>query len=209
MNKQHIHDFCKPYTSASTERIMNVIDSVQYIVNNEIPGDLCEMGVWYGGLPMAMAMTLNELGDATRRIHLYDTFHGMTEAGPNDLDAWGKHANDQWNQVACLNSLEAVQSNMALTDYPASKISYHIGDVRKTLKGKKPKEFALLRIDLDWYELVQCALVNCYGRVASGGIVIIDDYGHWQGAKKATDEFIHGRLVELREVDYTARFWAK
>ena len=71
-----------------------------------------------------------------------------------------------------------------------------------------PERIALLRIDTDWYESTRHELVHLYPRLSPGGVLIIDDYGHWQGARKAVDEYFQAGLF-LNHIDYTGRLAIK
>jgi hypothetical protein len=86
-----------------------------------------------------------------------------------------------------------------------------IGRVEETLPQAAPDEIAILRLDTDWYESTRHELEHLYPRLSVGGILIIDDYGHWQGARKAVDEYFAGRspAVFLNRVDYTCRLVVK
>ena len=87
------------------------------------------------------------------------------------------------------------------------------GWFRDTLPVSKNEigKIAILRLDGDWYESTKVCLDNLYDKVASGGYIIIDDYGHWEGAKKATDEFLakKGIKPDLVKIDYTGVYFIK
>jgi hypothetical protein len=70
---------------------------------------------------------------------------------------------------------------------------------------------AVLHLDGDWHDSVWTCFEQLYHRVSPGGIIQIDDYGHWAGARKATDTFLgrHAPGVRLRYVDYTGRQMTK
>ena len=188
-------------TMTDENRLHNLILAVRYVVNESIPGAVVECGVWRGGSMMAAALTLLEFQDTSRDLYLYDTYQGMT--APQDLDRDFKGAlakdhilNAQTRQgeyssdVTAYASLPDVKSGMQSTNYPIEKIKYVVGDVTQTLNGDQiPKEIALLRLDTDWYESTKIELEILWSRVARGGVVILDDYDHWKGAKKAVDDF--------------------
>ena len=148
MNDSDIIAFVKPYTCVSYERLQNVLTLVERVVKENIPGDLAEVGVWKGGVVMAMALKCKQLG-VTRTIHLYDTFSGMTQPTDRDVDLGGNRASDIFDRVKCDIGLEEVQRNLRFVDYP--NVVYHIGDITKSDISEFPK-FALLRLDTDWYE---------------------------------------------------------
>src|SRR5689334_20310479 len=74
----------RPFTMTSVQRMTSLVDATRYIVENDIPGDIVECGVWRGGSMMIVAEMLKVLGDIDRRLWLYDTFEGMTK--PAEID---------------------------------------------------------------------------------------------------------------------------
>ena len=85
------------------------------------------------------------------------------------------------------------------------------GMVEQTIPHDAPDQIALLRLDTDWYESTAHELKHLYPRLANRGIMIIDDYGHWQGARMAVDEFIQAQDFKpfLHRIDYTGRLIVK
>ena len=79
------------------------------------------------------------------------------------------------------------------------------------MPGYLPSGIALLRLDTDWYESTKHELEHLYPLLVSGGVIIIDDYGHWKGAKKAVDEYIKDNNLPLllNRIDYTGRIGIK
>ena len=74
-----------------------------------------------------------------------------------------------------------------------------------------PRKIALLRLDTDWYESTKHELVHLFPRLSTGGVLIVDDYGHWAGARRAVDEYVseHGIVMLLTRIDYTGRIGVK
>jgi hypothetical protein len=66
-----------------------------------------------------------------------------------------------------------------------------------------PEQISLLRLDTDWYESTLKELNVLYPKITKGGICIIDDYGHWQGCKKAVHEYFNNDLPKYEYIDYT------
>jgi len=211
----------KAYTMTSIERGYALYGAVKYIVENNVPGDFVECGVWKGGSCMLMARTLLEIGDTARNIYLYDTFNGMTEPSDEDVIAWnGKPVKDKWQTdregrtsyfTSWAVSLQAVQRNLNSTGYPTENIFYVTGDVRDTLRTVRHERIACLRLDTDWYDTTALELERLYPRLVPGGILILDDYGHFKGAKKAVDEYFRKLPASpyLSRVDYTGRIGIK
>ena len=107
--------------------------------------------------------------------------------------------------------LHEVKQAMMLTRYPWEKLIFVPGRVEVTLPDQAPEQIALLRLDTDWYESTYHELEHLYPRLADGGILIVDDYGHWQGARQAVDDYFrnHGIDAELRTIDFTGRLLVK
>lgn len=212
---------CMPFSMTSEERMYATLSAVKYIVNNKIPGDFIECGVWQGGNSMIMAKTLMNLGEYNRNIYLFDTFEGMTSPTGVDIDINGSNAEKllkaaekkESNNIWCLASLVNVKENMSSTGYPFERFHFIQGDVLETLTKSSniPQSISLLRLDTDWYESTKMELEILFPRLVVGGICIIDDYGHWKGARKAVDEFlaIHKIFPLLHVTDYTGRVFIK
>jgi len=207
----YVWETVKPFTWLSQERIRNNIQSINEVVEKNIPGDILEIGVYKGGSIMSMLMALNNNGEK-RHVHLYDTFEGMTAATEHDVVAHdGIHYDDavkQMPEYACIASLNVVKRNVSKIRYSSDYIHYHMGDIMKTTEF--PRSIAMLRLDTDFYDSTKFELDNFYPLVSSGGIVIIDDYGHWKGSRNATDEFLAGKPnIILHKIDYTGVYFYK
>jgi hypothetical protein len=211
-----IYSKVKNFTMLSLERILTNIRAVDYVSANKIPGDIVECGVWRGGSCMAMAFALI---DSSRGLWMYDTYSGMTDATDADMTHTGLKASvlldnanrleiPERSEILALASLGDVQRNMQSTGYPRSRINFVQGPVECTIPTQIPNQIALLRIDTDWYESTRHELEHLYPRLSRGGILIIDDYGHWRGAQKAVDEYFKGKLF-LHRIDYSGRLAIK
>ena len=200
-----------PYTQTSLERVATLADAVEYVIGAGVPGDLVECGVWRGGSSMAVALTLLRLGAGERPLWLYDTFGRMPKPGRHDRDYAGRpvsgHEESMLGETGL--SLSDVQAAMRSTGYREERIVYVPGRIEETVPATAPEEIALLRLDTDWYESTRHELEHLYPRLVSGGVLIIDDYGHYAGARQAVDEYFAGRPVLLARVDYTGRMAVK
>lgn len=203
------------YTMTSIERQIALIDATKYIVKNSILGDFVECGVWKGGSMMAVAYCLQSLGELDRNLYLYDTFEGMTE--PTDKDVsysnikasvlLSKSLKEDQSSIWCYSSLDEVKSNIESTGYDLSKVFLVKGKIEETIPKYIPQKIALLRLDTDWYESTLHELRHLFPLLVSGGVLIIDDYGHWQGCRQAVEEYIAENNVKilLNRIDYTGR----
>jgi hypothetical protein len=210
----------KKYTMTSDERLVALSRAIDYIEANNIEGNIVECGVWRGGSMMLAALKLIELKNTKRKLYLFDTFEGMTE--PSSADKLAVNAQiaktllqqqekGDGNNIWCISSLEEVRKNLQSIPYPKENIYYIKGKVEETLPYEEIKRIALLRLDTDWYESTKHELETLFDKIETGGVLIIDDYGHWTGSKQAVDEFIKKNKIKifLNRIDYTGRLGIK
>jgi hypothetical protein len=210
----------KPFTMTSPERVFTLCRAVEYIVMNKIPGAVVECGVWKGGSIMAAIMTLMRLDEVSRDIYLYDSFDEMPpptsadtyrgvscielarkSGGTDTFSTWGWHP----------ATLAEVQKAVYSLNYPRDRIHFVTGLVEDTLPAQSPPTIALLRLDTDFYQSTLHELIHLYPLLSSGGVLIIDDYGHADGARLAVDQYItqHQLCLLLNRIDYTGRIAIK
>ncbi|MEV0778257.1 TylF/MycF/NovP-related O-methyltransferase [Streptomyces sp. NPDC050428] len=197
----------KPYTMTSPERLNAFILATRHVVRHNIPGDIVECGVWRGGSMQACAKTLLSLGETDRGLHLFDTFEGMPPPTAEDLRRDGKSAEQllaaqgKDRPIWAIASLEDVQAGFEQVPYPGERVHYVQGMVEDTVPQQAPEQISILRLDTDWYASTKHELEFLYPRLVSGGVLLIDDYGYWQGSRQAVDEFLEKtgeRLLMLR-----------
>ncbi len=147
---------------------------------NNIPGDFVECGVFGGAQCAVMAKAIMSTG-AKKRVHLFDSFEGIPEAGPNDK-GWSHAA----GQSAC--SLEAVKSMMKQWGIPDELLVYHPGWFHETVAAMMQTPIAILRLDADLYESTRVCLEHLYPLVVPGGWLIVDDFA-LAGCRQAVLEY--------------------
>ena len=216
----NIYELCKPYTMTSLERMYALYASVEYVLVNNVKGDFIECGVWRGGSAMLIAKMLNNRNQTDRRIFLYDTFEGMPAPSPEDVDRLGNDAavllkqseGDKETTIWCVADISDVQNNMKLTGFPTQNLIYIKGKVENTIPSNSPDgDIALLRLDTDWYESTKHELNHLFPKLVVSGVLIIDDYGHWQGCKKAVDDYLIENKIKIffNRIDYSGRVGLK
>jgi len=208
-----------PYTMTSAEAVVALADAVRHVSARNVEGDIVECGVWRGGSMAAVARTLAALESFERRLYLFDTFEGMPRPGARDVNFAGETAEDLYRERNgrgdgsdwCRASEDEVARVLAACGYDESKIHLVKGKVEETIPSRAPERIAILRLDTDWYESTVHELEHLFPRLSRGGVVIIDDYGHWRGARQAADEFFarQSTSVYLHRVDYTVRCGVK
>ena len=118
----------------------------------------------------------------------------------------GEEASD-W----CRAGIDEVRGVMESSGFPLERIHYVVGMVERTIPEKAPEEIALLRLDTDWYESTKHELIHLWPRLSVGGVLILDDYGSWRGAREAVDEYLeeHRISVLLQRLDKAGRIAVK
>jgi len=219
-----IYEACRGFTMTGPLRMHALYDAVRHIESANIPGDIVECGVWRGGSAMVAAMTLMKLGRNDRTIWLFDTYEGMTLPSERDVDLDGRSAllrwNTEWSGTIkgngagsdwCMASIEEVRENLLGTGYPENRLRFIKGKVENTIPAVGLDRIALLRLDTDWYESTYHEFVHLYPKLGAGGVLILDDYGSWQGAREATDRYFQetGNKPFLGRIDEAARVGIK
>jgi len=207
-------------TMVSYERAITTLMAVKHAISSCIQGDFVEAGVWRGGNSL-IAAAMFKLYGVKKKVWLFDTFKGMT--APTDIDIQASNLvsaklryqsaqHDDHNEW-CYSSLDDVKSNFLRMNLLSENIIFVEGDVCQTLTESEniPTAICCLRLDTDWYESTFKELEVLYPRLSEGGSLILDDYGHWSGAKKATDEYFskHKNRPFLQYTDYTGRVAVK
>ena len=211
---------CRAYTMTSMERMYAMWQSVHHILNQGVPGAIVECGVWRGGSMMIAAHVLVQRGEANRDLYLFDTYEGLPRPdAEKDVDLWGNRAIDGWTPHArgseqsdwARASQEEVEENLASTGYPSERLHLIKGMVEKTVPDQAPRNIALLRVDTDWESSTLHLLGHLYPRLEKMGILILDDYGHFLGARRAADTYFQNqkRPVLKMRIDYTGRLILK
>ncbi len=205
----------EPFTMTSPERVHALCASVRHVVKHDIPGSIVECGVWRGGSMMAAALTLARYR-VLRTLYLFDTFEGMPPPTEHDVENHsGRPASDVLDRsdknslFVAKASLDDVKRNLSLTGYPSDRLVFTPGKVEDTIPLAAPETIAILRLDTDWYESTKHELIHLWPRLVTGGILIIDDYGYWSGARKAVDEYFADMPVFLNRIDCTGRLVIK
>ncbi|MTH99979.1 TylF/MycF/NovP-related O-methyltransferase [Roseibium sp. RKSG952] len=194
-NEQFMELFLKSrdFTMTGKDAMFALYNACKYVHSAGIAGDFVECGTWMGGSAILAGLTFEALGKP-RDLWLYDTYEGMTAPTEADVDVNGDSASALMETFGdetgwCYASLDQVSQNFGAAGLSTQNARFVKGDVMETLKDQLPEQISVLRLDTDWYESTRFELDVLYPRLAPGGVLIIDDYGHWSGSRKATDEY--------------------
>jgi O-methyltransferase len=199
----------RPWTMTGADKIYALIQAVRYVARHEVPGDVVECGVWRGGSMQAVARTLLAAGDTSRDLHLFDTYEGMPPPSDRDVRRSDDRTADELlaaespeeSKVWAVATLDDVKDGFSRVPYPADRVHFVKGKVEDTIPTHAPERISILRLDTDWYESTRHELEHLYPRLSPGGVLLLDDYGYWEGAREAVDEFLEQsgeRLLLMR-----------
>ncbi len=200
-----LHAAVRPYTECGNARLRSLYGAVQHVVAKGIPGDIVECGTAAGGSAAMMGLTLRSLG-ARRELWLFDTFEGLPPPSAADPD----HEIAELYTGAFRGGIDEVGALLEQLGI-RERTRMVKGLFQDTLPTAEVGAIALLHLDGDWYESILVCLEHLYDRVSPGGLIQFDDYGHWEGARKAVDEFLDRRGIRasLQRIDYSGRILVK
>lgn len=177
-----LYDTAKKYSMVHITGFYNVYSAIRYVVAAGIHGDFVECGVWMGGIPIFAAKLFEQLGQKQRVVHLYDTFAGFP-SGEVDKKRGKEVKGPRYESFRA-----GVEQN--LIDESVRQYRIVEGPVETTLiKQPLPEKIAILRLDTDFYNSTKAEIQYLYPRLAIGGVLIVDDYGYYEGSQRACDEF--------------------
>ena len=218
-------------TMLSKRRLVTLYQQVAYCEKYEVPGAFVECGVWKGGAVGMMALANMQKGSCRRQLHLFDSFQGICEP---EATVDGERALQEVKQFTgsgrdkgklqplagiydYMGGPGTLEENRQLLEktigYPAELLHYHIGWFQQTVPVDHESigTIAILRLDGDWYASTKVCLEYLFKNVVKGGIVIIDDYGYYEGCRRAVDEFMNIENIQAYPgpIDNYCRFFVK
>lgn len=194
------------YTMIGLKRLDNLQSCVEAVLDEGVPGDFLEAGVWRGGACIFMRALLKLRGIDDRTVWLADSFQGLPKPSL-DADRGYDFSADSVLSV----SLEDVRSAFQRFEMLDGQVQFLKGWFKDTLPTAPVDRLAVLRMDGDLYESTMDILRALYHKVSPGGFVIVDDYYAVPPCKVAVDEFrASGGIADpIREIDGSGIFWKK
>jgi Macrocin-O-methyltransferase (TylF) len=195
-------------TMIGLARLRNLRQLVTQVLDEDIPGDLIETGVWRGGACIYMRALLAAYGVNDRRVWVADSFEGLP---PPDPHAFPVDSGSRLHEIGLLAvPLEQVKENFSKYGMLDEQVVFLKGWFRDTLPIAPIDRLSILRLDGDLYESTIQALDALYGKVLPGGFVIVDDYA-LEGCRKAVEDFRsqHKISESINNIDGTAMYWRK
>jgi predicted O-methyltransferase YrrM len=199
LRRQRVHAVM-PYSLVGVSGLEHTDELVCQLIAAGVPGAFVECGVARGGSAALIALNAR-LASPHRSCWFFDSFEGLPDPSEKDLESGktGQHIRPLL-KGSCLGTLEQVDW-LLFEKFRLSReeITLVKGWFQDTLPIQRARigQIALLRVDGDWYESTRCCLTQLFDQVAPGGVVIIDDYWSCHGARRATDEFLAERGLQL------------
>jgi len=199
-DKKEALKHCLKYSIIGGVRLNYTYEATQKVISNNIPGSIVECGLWKGGSVMAAMCAMNNI-EKYRNIIGYDTFEGMVGANEKDIDINGSSGVSRSTQRGWMAvDIDTVWDNLRTIDFDYDNIKLIKGDVMETFKDYVPENIALLRLDTDFYTSTLHELKTLYPLLSGGGILIVDDYGWWEGSAMAVHEYF-GHDLQMHKID--------
>jgi O-methyltransferase len=196
-------------TMIGRARLDNLQECVVNVLQEGVPGDLIETGVWRGGASIFMRAVLNAYGITDRTVWLADSFQGLPRPDPVRYPA---DAGDElWKASVLAVPVEEVKANFAAYGLLDDQVRFLVGWFSDTLPSAPIDRLAVLRLDGDLYESTMDALTALYDRLSVGGYVIVDDYGAMESCRRAVDDFRRERGISdaIERIDWTGAYWRR
>ena len=190
------------YSLMGEHALLQLQGLAQDVLRRNIAGDFVECGVFNGGSVAAVSRMLRY---GKQRFWLYDSFRPLPDPSKED----GPLAKSHFGGIC--GSPELVREAMRLAEFPLDRCEIREGWYADTFRLALPDDVAFLHIDCDWFDSVTLTLETFYDRVSEGGIVVSDDFGHWEGCRTAYYNFVCKRQLAplLERYGHTRAYWVK
>lgn len=197
-------------TMVAESGLISLFQQTRFCDRYGIPGSFVECGVWKGGACGLMALANLRFGTSRRHIHLFDSFQDICEPDAAvdgeraicEAAEWSREPGTSGHLRPLAGFYDhrggpgTLEENKELLErkigYPAEFLHYHVGWFQDTLPkdAEGVGQIAILRLDGDWYASTKICLSHLYKNVVKGGFIVVDDYGAYDGCRKAVDEFL-------------------
>lgn len=195
-------------TMIGMERLTNLQECLEDVIERGVAGDVIETGVWRGGATIFMRAVLAAHGESHRMVWVADSFQGVPRP---DAAAYPADEGDSfWEKSELAVSLEEVRRNFERYGLLDEQVRFLPGWFRETLREVPIERLAVLRLDGDLYESTIVALRALYPKLSAGGYVIVDDYALETCRSAVEDYRSEARVLETPEwIDRNGAFWRK
>lgn len=197
------------HTMIGVRRLENVLDLAQRALDEGVPGDFIEAGVWRGGCTILIRGILAANGIKDRKVYAADSFEGLPPPDPASYPADDGFDLHGFKELAV--SLEEVKSNFSRYGLCDDQVVFVKGYFEDTLASLDAGPFSLIRLDADYYKSTYLALEALYPKLSPGGFIILDDVNFIMPCRQAVMDYRArmGITAEMQVLDWNAGWWRK
>jgi hypothetical protein len=195
---EHLLNLAQQYTKLPVIRLLEIAKKISFCTENSINGCFVECGVQYGGTVCFMKAFAKSIG-STENVYAFDSFEGLPIPTEMDVSIDGMGA-----LLLYKNGLIFEDCKIDIELFKKTEEAFNLTGEIKVFKGwfkdtlkNFPEKIAILRADGDWFESTNDIINNLYDKVVPGGFIIFDDYGYWRGCKKAVDDFLQRKHIDV------------
>jgi len=196
-------------TMIGLKRIDNVRACIERVIDEGVPGDLIETGVWRGGCAIFMRGILAARGVSDRQVWLADSFCGLPEPDTTryPLDGFS----NLHNQLELAVRREDVEANFRRYGILDAQVQFLEGWFEETLPTLAGHTWAVIRLDGDLYQSTIEALDNLYPGLSPGGYCIMNDCGTYSACPRAVEDYRakHDIEVPIVDIDGSGAYWRR
>lgn len=200
----------RAHSMLGPHRLRSLRELTERTLNENIPGDYIETGVWRGGACILMRGVLAAYDVRDRKVIVADSFEGLPKPNADKYPADKRDTAFNFSELAI--PVDQVRKNFETYGLLDEQVVFLKGFFKDSLPTlPTDSRFAIIRLDGDMYESTMDALTNLYDRLSSGGFAIIDDYGGLKNCAKAVHDYLdqRGLKVDLQKVDDSCVWWRK
>jgi O-methyltransferase len=199
----------RAHTMIGLKRLANIRQCVEAVLDDKVPGDLMETGVWRGGAVIFMRAILKARAVTDRIVWAADSFAGLPAPDVTNFPQDEGISLHRFPQLAV--SLDQVKENFTRYGLLDEQVQFLKGWFRDTLPSAPVKRLAILRLDGDLYESTYQALDGLYDKLSPGGFVIVDDYGNVPACRQAVSDFRarKGITDKIEAIDWGGAYWRR
>ncbi len=197
------------HTMIGLRRLENLAELTDRVIQEKVPGDFIETGVWRGGACALIRGILKARGINNRKVYVADSFEGLPPPNEDDYPADTGSRFHTRGRLAI--TLETVQKTFEKYDLLDDQVVFVKGWFKDTLHQLEAQKLALVRLDGDMYESTIQAIDALYPKLSNGGFLIVDDYGGINACRQAITDYraAHNIACEIHKIDHSGVWWQK
>jgi O-methyltransferase len=177
------------------EQVEKLVLSLVTVINNNVDGDVVELGCYVGESSKYLMKTLLET-KSEKKLFVYDSFEGLP-----DLSEWEK--NTGWRPRTLKTTEDILVSNFKKNSLPIPII--HRDWFKNIPNYKIPEKICFAFLDGDFYDSIFDSLEKIFDNVSDGGHILFHDYerNDLPGVRAAIEDFLRNRGLPYTVIKVT------